>query len=366
MAHFSIGTTELKKVITQISPMFKGGFDIPKILFDVEDKITISSTNGDAFTKITFDCDNIEKKGKFVVQGNLFENIIKQATSEKIEVITEGDERLSIVIGKFKYQISLLDVHEGAFFAPEFDNANIFTLNAQDLKTAISAVSGCIDQAKAHLNCVMMHTDPNVEGKIFIVATDGMRLGIAERDCKTSVKVPNLMVPKKSAEFILTMLGEMQGDISVNFTDNMIQLSTGSISYTTKLLDTAFPKYQSVVPTNEANNKVLDVKVADLKSAIKSASSMAEITFRIKMTLKKDKLEISCEDNGNVVNGDVEATFTESEPLDVVCNFRLLLEILEKINSSMVRFQLADGNTPILIRSVEDESVKYVFMPFVS
>jgi DNA polymerase III sliding clamp (beta) subunit (PCNA family) len=106
--------------------------------------------------------------------------------------------------------------------------------------------------------------------------------------------------------------------------------------------------------------------VADLKSAIKSASSMAEITFRIKMTLKKDKLEISCEDNGNVVNGDVEATFTESEPLDVVCNFRLLLEILEKINSSMVRFQLADGNTPILIRSVEDESVKYVFMPFVS
>ena len=365
--HFSIGGAELKKVITQISPMFKGGFDVPTILFNVEDKITISSTNGDAYTKIIFDCEDIQEKGSFVVQGDIFESVIKQASpSDKIEIIEESDDRLSILIGRFKYQTSLLEKHEGAFFAPEFDKANSFTLGAQDLKTAISAVSGCIDQAKAHLNCVMMHTDAKKEGKIFIVATDGMRLGVAERDCKANVAVPNLMIPKKSAEFILSMLGEMQGDITISFTDNMIQLSTGSIDYTSKLLDTAFPKYQSVVPTDEANNKILDVKVKDLQDALKKTFAMAKITFRIKMAIKKDSIELSCDDNGTIANGSVDATFTEGEQLDIVCNYRLLMEILDKIDNTDVRFQFADSNTPILIRAVGDDSVKYVFMPFVS
>ncbi len=366
MAKFTIGTAELKKVIDQVSPMFVGGIDnLPRILFNVGKKVEISATNGDAYTKVEFDCD-IEEEGSFVVPGKIFENIVKKSTSEKIEVSTDKNDesKLSILIGNVKYQLVLIDIHPGYFEAPEFDKSNSFSINAQDLKSAIEAVSCCVDSAKPHLNCVMIHTDAKQEGKIFIVATDGMRLGIAERNGKNDNPVPNLMVPKKSAEYIVKMLGDVEDEIIVDYTENMVKISVRGISYTTKLLDTAFPKYQSVIPTS--NNKTLEVKTSDLKDTIKSISLAAEITFRIKLEIKKDSVYISCEDNGNNADGTIEGTFTEADPMQLVCNFRLLMEILENISSSIIRVQINNESTPMLIRSVDDESVKYVFMPFVS
>ena len=84
------------------------------------------------------------------------------------------------------------------------------------------------------------------------------------------------------------------------------------------------------------------------------------------MSISANEISISCEDNGNNATGKVEATYSDTASIEIVCNFRLLAEILEKISSSVVRFQIMDANTPILIRSVDDDTVKYVFMPFVS
>lgn len=364
MASFSIGTNELKKVIAQIEPILKGGIDsFPRILFSIkEQKINVKATNGESYVSIAFDGD-IKTEGSFVVSGEILARVVKQNKSKDMN-FELNNNILSIIAGSFNYQLSTLETKEEIFEAPVFDNSKTFTISAQDLKSAISAVSCCIDSAKQHLNCVMFHTDKEKTNTLNIVATDGMRLGIAERKANYDSEVPNLMVPKKSADYILTALGEMSGEIDINYTDNMIQISTGSILYTSKLLDTSFPKYQSVIPTS--NDKILEVKVEDIKDTIKQVSSMSEITFRIKMEITSNAVEISLEDNGNTANGKIDATYSQTEKLDIVCNFKLLMDILEKISSSLVRIQIMDSNTPLLIRSVDDDSIKYVFMPFVS
>ncbi len=364
MACFSIGSNEIKKVVQRLEPMLKGGFDnLPRILFKVEDNVTAYATNGESYVKVVFDCD-IKEKGEFVVSGTLFANIIKKSLSERVEISVVKDNRLSILVGKISYQIALIEANSEYFDAPEFGENKTFTIQAQDLKSAIVAVSCCIDPAKQHLNCVMIHSEANEKGKLHIVATDGMRLGLVERKAKFKDVIPNLMVPKKTAEYILSIIGETAGEISVNYTENMIQIASGGVFYTSKLLDTSFPKYQSVIPT--ANNKVLEAKVADLKQTIDSISQVSEATFRIKLSITSDKVNVSCEDDGNDANGDVDATYSDTKEMDVICNFRLLREILDKISSSIVRIQLSDASTPMLIRSPDDDSTQYVFMPFVS
>lgn len=364
MARFSIGSSEIKKIVQQLEPMFKGGFDnLPRILFKVKDKITASATNGESFVKIIFDSD-IEEEGEFVVSGTIFANIIKKGLNEKVEISTIKDNRLSVLVGKISYQIALINANSESFDAPEFGNSKTFTIQAQDLKSAITAVSCCVDLAKQHLNCVMIHSNADEKNKIYVVATDGMRLGVVERKAKFKDVIPNLMVPKKTAEYMLNIIGEMSGELNVNYTENMIQISAGSVFYTSKLLDSAFPKYQSVIPTD--NKKILEVKVSDLKQTIDSISQISETTFRIKLSVTSDKVNVSCEDNGNDANGDIEATYSDTKQLDVICNFRLLKEILDKISSSVVRIQLLDASTPMLIRSTDDDSARYVFMPFVS
>ena len=274
------------------------------------------------------------------------------------------EEKLSIVVGKVNYRIALVDGSVEYFEAPNFENAKQFSIQAQDLKSGINAVINCIDQAKAHLNAVMIHSLERDNNKVFIVATDGMRLGVCERQAKVNEKVPELMVPKKSAEYIVSMIGEISGDLEVKYTDSLIQISAGGVFYTAKFLETKFPKYQAVIPT--ANNKIFEAKVVDLKNTIKDITQISDISFRIKMVLNGDGANISCEDNGNTAEGDIEATYSDSKSIEIVCNYRLFLELLDKITSSIVRVQIADEQTPLLIRSIDDETTKYVFMPFVS
>ena len=76
LAKFSVDVAGLKKVITQLEPMFKGGFDnLPRVLFQVEDKVIAYATNGEAYTKITFECEIINK-GEFVVSGTTLAKIV--------------------------------------------------------------------------------------------------------------------------------------------------------------------------------------------------------------------------------------------------------------------------------------------------
>lgn len=364
MASFTIDSSDLKKIISQIEPMLKGNINgIQKVLFSIsEGKICVSATNGDAYIKVNFESETLSD-GEFVISGEKLARIAKQNTSKNVKFELENNT-LIITAGSYSYGLALLDTRLDIFDAPEFDGGNTFTILAQDLKSAIVAVSCCIDSAKAHLNCVMVHTDSEKKNQLNIVATDGMRLGVVERKAIYDVEVPNLMIPKKAADYILTIIGDMSGEITIKYTDNMIQLSTGSILYTSKLLDTNFPKYQSVIPIS--NNKILEAKVADMREAIKQTSSMMEITFRIKMNIEADKVRISCEDNGDTAKGEFAATYSQTEPMEIICNFKLLMDILEKISSTDVRIQIMDPTTPLLIRSVSDETIRYVFMPFVS
>ena len=364
MIKFSIGVNEVKKVVSQLEPVLKGGFDnLSRILFQVEDKVTAYASNGESYVKIIFECE-IENKGDFTISGEKFVDIVKTASGDKIVFATTEDNRLSIFTNKINYRLTLIDSNSEYLLPPDINETKNFAINAQDLKNAISAVICCIDQSKAHLNCVVLHSNDGENNKLYIAATDGMRLGVAEKPASIKDKVPNLLVPKKAAEYIMSMIGEMQGELEIKYTDNMIQVSTGKVFYTSKLLDTAFPKYQSVIPVN--NNKILEAKTADLKEIIKGIAKVSEVTYRIKMTLNSDKIKITCEDNSDDANAEIEATYSDKETMNIICNYRLFIEILDKITSSIVRIQISNGDTPMLIRSVDDDSVRYVFMPFVN
>ena len=364
MTKFVLGASEMKKVVSQLEPMFKGGFEsLPRILFKVEDKVTAFATNGESWVKIIFECE-ISEQGSFVVSGEKFADIVKNAGGEKIEFSTTDDNRLLISVNKIIYRIALIDTNSEYLIAPETKDAKSFIINAQDLKSAILSVSCCIDSGKQTLNCIMIHSNENINDKVVVVATDAMRLGIAEANAKLNDgQVPNLIIPKKTAEYMVSIVGEMSGDLKVEYTENTIQISTNNVFYKSKLLETSFPKYQAVIPEND---KILEIKCADFISIVGGMIKVAENNNRIKLTINSNKIQLACEDNGDDANAEIDATFSGQEQIEMVCNFNLLLEILKKITSSIVRFQISDNSTPILIRSVDSENVKYVFMPLVS
>ncbi len=363
---FTINTQEMKAIASKLSPIVKNGFTetARRILFNVDDKITAYAGNGESFIKIVFDC-TIEGKGDFVVSGEKFINVVNSASSKEIEFSITDENKLLAVSNKISYQIALIETDGKCLIAPEDSNTKNFKIKAQDLCSAMSSLFCCISPEKSHLYCIMIHSDEKEKNKIYFVATDCTRLGVAERKATLKDVVPNLLIPEKAANFIKDITKDIgDNEITVNYTENTIQISTDNIFYTSKLLDGSFPKYQAVIPTNK---KVLEVNTVDFKETLKKITAISSSEARVDLTINSNKIDIACKDSitGDNSTTSMDATFNNKTELKITFNYKMLSEILDKISSNIVRFQVEDGKTPVIIRSVDDESVKYIFMPVV-
>ena len=130
---------------------------------------------------------------------------------------------------------------------------------------------------------------------------------------------------------------------------------------TSKLIDGTYPDYERVIPTD--NDKVLELGVKELSSAVDRVSVVAERTRAIKMITNKNHVTIttSSPDLGSAME-EVEAKY-DSESLEIGYNFRYLLDILGEVKGENVKISFADGSSPSVIHDTSDASAIYVLMP---
>jgi len=143
--------------------------------------------------------------------------------------------------------------------------------------------------------------------------------------------------------------------------ENKIRFTMEDITLTSKLIDGTYPDYERVIPTD--NDKVLELGVKDLASAVDRVSVVAERTRAIKMLTAKNHVTIttSSPDLGSAQE-EVEAKY-DSEALEIGYNFRYLLDILAEVKGDSVRISFADGSSPSVIHDTSDSSAIYVLMP---
>ena len=68
----------------------------------------------------------------------------------------------------------------------------------------------------------------------------------------------------------------------------------------------------------------------------------------------------------NIAVNSISCIFSEdvsNESFVINCNSKFLLDILSHIDSKIVRFAILDNKSPILVRPVDDNDVRYIFMP---
>ena len=132
------------------------------------------------------------------------------------------------------------------------------------------------------------------------------------------------------------------------------------VTLTSKLIDGTYPDYERVIPTD--NDKVLELGVKELSSAVDRVSVVAERTRAIKMITNKNHVTIttSSPDLGSAME-EVEAKY-DSESLEIGYNFRYL-DILNEVKGDSVKISFADGSSPSVIHDTSDASAIYVLMP---
>ena len=239
-------------------------------------------------------------------------------------------------------------------------------MGKDELKDVIDRTQFAVstEETRYYLNGLYIHAKNEGEAKVLrVVATDGHRLACVESPLpKGAENMTGVIVPRKTVSEVRKLLDDSSTDnITIALSENKIRFTMEDVILTSKLIDGTYPDYERVIPTD--NDKVLELGVKELSSAVDRVSVVAERTRAIKMITNKNHVTIttSSPDLGSAME-EVEAKY-DSESLEIGYNFRYLLDILGEVKGENVKISFADGSSPSVIHDTSDASAIYVLMP---
>ena len=219
------------------------------------------------------------------------------------------------------------------------------------------------DETRLNLSGVYLETEK--EGKVRMVASDGHRLSLIEREVDTPSLPdwPSVILPKKGLVETRKLLEKSEGTIDVSVNDSVVNLKKETTELFMRLIEGDFPDYQQVVPKEHTHR--IEFPRDEFLSALRRILILTTERSRgIKLQFEKDKIEISV-NTPDVGEGTEEiAASCDGEGLSIGFNGRYLTEALNVMNEgdSVVLF-LKDEMSPGLLQQKESHEFSYVIMP---
>lgn len=330
------------------------------------DSISFKATDMD--TEITEIADaKVSEQGAITAPAHMLYDIARKLSDGAEVELTFPDDKgqLSVASGRSKFSLSTIAVEDFPVISGDELPIN-FSMGKEELKDVIDRTqfAASTEETRYYLNGLYVHAKTEGQTNVLrVVATDGHRLACVESPLPEGAdKLAGVIIPRKTVAEIRKLLDDTESQtVAISLSENKIRFALQDITLTSKLIDGTYPDYERVIPTD--NDKVLELSVKALATAVDRVSVVAERTRAIKMITNKNHvvLTTSSPDLGSALE-EVEASY-ESDALEVGFNFRYLLDILTEIKGENVQISFADGSSPSIIRDTSDASAIYVLMP---
>ena len=171
-----------------------------------------------------------------------------------------------------------------------------------------------------------------------------------------------IIVPRKAVLELSRLLDSSDAPVNCELSQNHLRVETGSLVFTTKLIDGKFPDYQRVIPVD--GNKTLQVARDTLKQAMSRIAILSNEKYRgIRLTLTDGNLSIQANNpDQEEAEEELQVDYAEAD-MEIGFNVTYLIDVLNVLGSDKVQIKLKDSNSSAIMSDSEDESSLYVVMP---
>ena len=289
-------------------------------------------------------------------------DILRTLPSDQLVSLESAQNKLILKGGKSKFTLQTLpaedfpQVQESPSFGPAF------SVPQKTLKSLLNQVSFsmAVHDIRYYLTGILFVAEGK---KLSLVATDGHRLAFASAEI--DVEVPNkqeVIMPRKTVLELQRLLSDKDGAIELQFAANQARFRFEGMEFVTKLVEGKFPDYNRVIPRNHPNILILGREA--LLRALQRAAIMTSEKFKgVRLNLERGSLRVAAN------NADQEEAVDELDiqydgtAIEIGFNVGYLIDALANMGQDMVRLELNDGNSSVLITIPDNESFKYVVMP---
>ncbi|TAL02816.1 MAG: DNA polymerase III subunit beta [Porticoccaceae bacterium] len=324
-------------------------------------ELCITGTDLEVEIRGTLPLDGVVEVGQITVPARKLLDICRSLPDgAAITVSTDSENRVRIQSGRSRFTLATLPADD--FPAVDREPGRIQFLVSQDrLKRLLDQTSFAMAQqdVRYYLNGMLWEI---TTGRLRVVATDGHRLALADAGVDvTSAERIQAILPRKGVQELARLLGDA-ADAHVVIGTNHVRVEGADYRLTTKLVDGAYPDYERVLPRN--GNQIVEGDRETLRQAFYRAAILSNEKYRgVRLGLTQGTLT-AVANNPEQERAEEEVSVDyEGDQLEVGFNVSYLLDVLNALPGSRVRFCLADANSSVLLTNPEDSDSAYVIMP---
>lgn len=337
----------------------KGTFPIMQnVLLSARGKeLSLTTTDLDISISSITDCETIETGSSTLPVKLLFSMIAKLPEGE---VLVEIDATDKALIKSCNVSYKLPGLPESDFpRIKKSEQTNEFKVSAPILKEMFRKTSYAAsqDDTRRTLKGVLMSFK---DGKLTMVATDGRRLAMVERELEFSKESEiERVVPYKAVAELQRSLPS-DGEVKISSSASQMCFSFNNTEIYTKLIDDKYPDYRQVIPENMKERITVDRQA--LLDALDRASIMTlDEAHSTKLIFSNGKLVVcsSATDKGEAKD-EVVIKYA-GEIIEILFNPTYIMDCLKAIDDDEVVIEIKDSQKPALIRCTIP--FLYVLMP---
>jgi len=302
-----------------------------------------------------------------IIPFNIFNSIITNLQTERINLDSKDNY---LIIKTDNYQAKIHGNTKEEFpIIPQINSQAFLEFPTAVLKKTLSSVISAaqISEVKPELSGILFDFQVN---SLKLAATDSFRLAeknIINTQFKSNIEQGfKVIIPLKTIQEVNRIFKEEDDQISVYFEPNQVLFKTENSEIISRLISGDFPEYQTIIPQSSETEIVLNKE--QLINAIKLTSSFTDRLNEVKISVKESAKNIEVFSFNQILgeNQYLIPAKIKGTPLEIVFNWRFLLDGVKVLDSENIFLGLNGDNKPVLIKSPGDISYFYILMPIKS
>lgn len=329
---------------------------LANILIEAADNLlTITATDLTVSMKVYAEA-KVEKPGAITLPARRFFQLIREMTSEQIEITTH-ECIANIKAGSSLFKLNGINKEEFPTL-PQLEGGDFFTMSSMRLKQLFAKTCFAVarDDSRHELNGVFMKIEKT---SLTFIGTDGKKLAKVLADVPSCEIEGSYIIPLKAVEEIIKILDE-DHPVKIFLYGDKIAVETSTITVISKLLSGEYPDVSRVIPTQSEHKVILqkDELITLLKQI---ALFTSDTNHSVKFTFDEGELNLTAR-GSDLGEGKVSMPVDFHDKLfEIAFNPTSFMDILRHCKDDTVTFQMTNPYNPGIIQ--DNSSALFVIMP---
>ena len=362
--NFNINRNELLPALQALSGIVDRRQTLPilsNLLFDIKaESFTITATDMEVELVVEVSA-KLDQSTRLTLPAKKILDICRLSPDGAELEFNIKENKTLIKSGKSRFTLATLPAQEFPL-VDVVDETVDFSVDQKKLTELLANTEFAMAQqdVRYYLNGLLLEISGD---KLVAVATDGHRLAFDETKINASLSnVKQIIVPRKAVTELVKLLHSAKSEVNVSVSKNHIQITTGSLSFTSKLIDGKFPDYKKVVPEPSSTATLADREA--LKNSLERVSILSNEKYRgVRIAFGKDALSLTAHNPEKEEADEELAVEYQGEEMEIGFNVEYLKDALKTIKTKKVILSVLNPNSSCLILPEKGSRCQYVVMP---